>query len=206
MATEATNAIVTLDQVREYLRIPSTEGDANDFLTNAINRTSDAIERFVRGPVKLTTYTDDIYDGSGTDTLLVVRRPIVALKTPGVADLQYRDSPADSWQNVTDTLTSILIDPRKPWMIRLYDGVFPFGTMNVKLSCTAGYAAIPGAIAEVALEAVAETFAKSRWGDNRLGRTSKSTSFPQGGAATDSFEDLSIKHRQRLSPYVWYMP
>jgi hypothetical protein len=199
------SCFLALDEVREYLRIDSAQHDADDFLQRTANNVCDRIEKFTRSTVRVRTVTD-ILDGTGEETIILSSRPFVALATPGVSDLQYRSSVLTAWADLVTDVNQIIFDAKRPYMLRLYNAYFPLGIQNIKIVSKVGRVIVDGEIVDVALEAVADTYQKSRWGAFRVGMESRVQSFPQGGAATETFHDLSPRHKRRLTPYVYYMP
>jgi hypothetical protein len=205
--TLSTNAIISLADARRYLNKPTTDVTADDDLKLYINIVTDMIERHLRGPVASRDFANEIQDGSGCETQIVRWKPITALINGVVTDVQYRVGLTDAWQTLEDTYEYIIIDNEKPWQIYLYGNVFPEGIQNIRLQYTAGYTSVPGAITKVALEIVAEMYQESVKGKARLGQSSKSAGFPQGGNATDTYADLfTTRHKGLLYPYVWQLP
>lgn len=216
MATQitlASNAIVTLGDVKQYLRKSDADTGDDDFLTDAINIVSDAIEDFIHGPVKMQAFSD-IYDGNGKQKLVVRHRPIIAIGTldptsgakvaPALTNIQYRNLPTDSWVDLCTRLGYIFVKSSEPWYIELYDMMFPYGSQNIKIEQLAGYETIPGRYKKVVYEAVAEMLSESPRGLGRLGQSSVSTS-GTGVGGTTSYKELSDRHQKILAGDVWWM-
>ncbi|HLC40521.1 MAG TPA: hypothetical protein VJO34_02695 [Methylomirabilota bacterium] len=198
-------AIVTLDQLRDYLGKSPSDIGGDNILEAAVNGVSDVIESITRRAFVLRTIENELYNGSGTAHLELRSAPVISLKTPALSELQYRGSPTDAWQDVETNLAYIMIDPDLPYRISLWREHFPRGTQNIKVSYKAGYASVPAEVQLVCLEAAAIKVKESGKGDGRLGRTSISNT-TGGVSSTDSFSDLQDRHRAILSRYRWVMP
>lgn len=133
------NSLVTLQEVRSYLKIPDNQITADTFLQDWIDAISLAIEEFVRGPVRLQDFEDVLYDGNNSEILYVHHAPLFGLLNGTTADLQYRASPSSAWADLVSDVANILIDPARPYCIYLSNAVFPNGRLNIKLSTKAGY-------------------------------------------------------------------
>jgi hypothetical protein len=202
----AANAIVTLGDVKGYLKIGELNPEDNDWLQQQINWASNAIEGYVRGPVKQVTITDEIYDGNGTSRIITESKPVIELATNKVEDVMWRAAPDFDWIVLEPTLKHILIKKSEPYAIHLWANVFAIGVQNIKLCYKAGYAVIPGDISLTAIEMVAEPYMESRRsGIGRLGQRSKST-MTGGVSGSDTYYELSKRHQAALAQYVWYMP
>lgn len=78
MADLATNALVTLDATKRYLKLEESSRD-DDRLIELINEVSTHAETFCRRSFLKATYTDEEYDGDGTDRLFLKNYPIVSI-------------------------------------------------------------------------------------------------------------------------------
>lgn len=183
----AAYAIVTLQEVKDYLKIAGGESDS--LLEGWIDRTSYSIESYTGRKFKVQDVSNEIYDGDGTDTLFLRYWPLTQFSTEDsptdaqkLAAVQYRNAPDGDWTDIDDNASHLLTDSRWPF-IKLYDTTFSYGERNVRLSYRAGYSVIPGDVWIVALEMVADFWQKSRQGgEARLGissqgRESYSTTF-----------------------------
>jgi hypothetical protein len=197
--------IVALADVRNYLDKKSGDTADDTFLSSLITIASGSIERFIGGPVKEQTFSDEIYDGDGKDVLFLRNTPITSLKTPAVGDVQYRNAPDQNWLTLEATLAYILVKPDKPYALFLYANYFYEGQSNIKVSYKAGYTIIPDDIVRVCLEMIAIMFKESNQGEGRLGRSSVSTN-SGGVSGTDSFVDLLERHKKVLTRYRKWKP
>lgn len=94
------NVFVTLANVKLYLGISTTTDD--ELLEILINQATDTVEAYLGLTVLLTTYTNEVYDGGGTNELFLKNYPV---DTTSVT-LQYRNTTVtnnDSWSTVTTT-------------------------------------------------------------------------------------------------------
>jgi hypothetical protein len=196
----AANSIIQLSTVREYLKKASGDTTQDSALQGYIDLASGAIERYIQGPVVVQNYADEIYDGSGCAELFIDKRPVTALLTPAASDLLHRDDPTGAWQTLEADVNMILIDKKAPHKITLFQGVFPKGRQNIKLSHKAGYVSVPDDIKRVCLEMVAEIYAESNMGRGRLGQSSIGST--AGGVnSSDDFYQLSERHMAVLRRY-----
>lgn len=196
----AANSIITLAQIREYLKKASGDTTQDAALQGYIDMASGAIERFIQGPVNVQSYAGEIYNGDGCAELFVDKRPITQLVTPQAADLQYRDGPGESWQTLEADVNMILIDAKRPYKITLYQTYFPRGRQNIRVSYKAGYATVPDDLKRVCLEMVAEIYSESSMGRGRLGQSAISGA-TAGVNSTDDFYELAERHMKVLRRY-----
>ena len=198
------NAIVTLNDVKSYLKYTSADVSHDAFLKAAINRVSDTIEASLRSKVKLQSLTGFILDGSGSYKQLLPAecRPIyqIGVTTAAVTDIQYRDTPIGTWTNLLDNIAYAQLHQTERYYIALYNAAFPLGFQNVLLNCKAGYSTVPGKIIMVCIEAVTEIFKESNRGLSRLGVSSVSGN-QEGFGGNISFKELSERHYEALAPW-----
>ncbi len=145
MATLDSNAWVSLAETKEFMGISGSSDD--DLLTSLINYCFSALEDYLGRQIKSRTYTEERYDGDGTDTLIVYQYPITAISS-------IYDDPSLGFNS--DTLIDsddYLIDDqdRYPGRIRLAgeDALslsFAKGKTNIKITYTAGYVTIPNTL------------------------------------------------------------
>jgi hypothetical protein len=204
--------LITLEAVKRYLKIGSTDYTQDVFLNSLIALVSNAGDEYCRRPLIIRNYVGEIYNGNGESRLNVFHPVIRALANNAASDVQYRNDPLSDWTDLEAETKYIIIDAQKAWSIFLYRSIFPPGIQNVKLNYTAGmcvigggtYPDVPGALQQYALEKVAEMFKESNQNAGRLGWQNRSFS-SSGQSGSDTFIDLSPKHRALLDPYVWPM-
>ena len=93
----AAYALTTLDRTKIFLGI--TNVSYNNILTTLINNASDFIERFCDRRFKKTAYSNQVYDGNGTNRLLLKQYPVVSGE---IFTLQERDAVdnTDLWDTI----------------------------------------------------------------------------------------------------------
>jgi len=127
--------------VREYLQLAASETDKDDLIDNLINRSYKALEAHIGKAILSASYTE-YYDGDGQDILILDNYPIISV------DSLYMDSARDF---AADTLIAVAdyVIYAKQGTIRLLNDetIFAHGIQNIKITYTAGYAAIPNDLA-----------------------------------------------------------
>lgn len=200
------NAIVSLDIVKTYLKVDGLDTTRDDFLQDVINMVSDAIERFIQGPVVAQDFAGLIYDGTGKQELSVREWPIISLLNNAADDVQYRETPADSWLTLEATKEYIILKRETPWKVKLWRLDFPEGDANIKLNLRCGYEDVPSDIELVCIEEVALVYKESSAGnEGRLGRESANKS-SGGVGGTDTFTRLTDEHLKILRRYRHMKP
>lgn len=141
MATLLAYALCTVEDVKEILGIESGDTSKDNLIKRKINQATEVIEGYTFRRFKQTTYTDEVYDASGTDQLILRQAPVTTLTS-----LSARDSSLN-----TDDFTSIdtdqfFVDSNAGTL----DGLSTFygGYGRWKVTYTAGYATIPSDVAE----------------------------------------------------------
>lgn len=88
------HALTTVARTKTFLGVSGSDDDA--LLENLVNSVTDFVEQFCGRRFKKTAYSNEIYDGSGTDQLLLKQYPIDSASTITVEE---RDSISniDSW-------------------------------------------------------------------------------------------------------------
>ena len=79
------NALTNLARTKIFLGITSTSYDT--LLTTLINSATEFVERYCDRRFKQTTYTNEVYDGTGTDEMLLKNYPVTTFTS-----LQERDN------------------------------------------------------------------------------------------------------------------
>lgn len=100
-------ALTTLDRAKAYLGI---SGDSKDtFLTMVINQATGFAEAFCKRRFLRQTYTNEVYDGSGTPEIVLKQFPVATLSSLQV-NAGTIGSP--SWQTIDATLYGFYEDGR----------------------------------------------------------------------------------------------
>jgi hypothetical protein len=201
----ATNAIITLDEVKDYLKISLTSSEEDDFLQSAINNASNEIEDYIDNKVVVQTITDEIYDGDGRKRLYTNYYPIVGLGIAGadsaaqLAALRVRDDVDDTFAAVEININHIHLDIRKP-CVELFDEVFPYGRQTIKITYRAGWSTVPTDFKDACLMLAVAKYKDSMRGDNRFGIESNSSGgMAVGGSAR--YIDARKKAYELISAY-----
>lgn len=143
MATLLSYALTTLADVKETLGIDSGNTSKDNLLIRKINQATEMIERFTGRRFAQTTYTNEEYDATGIDQLILKQRPIITLSS-----FQNRDTSLNEndWSDIETTLYFPDMDAG------VVDLNFKAsGRWNrYRVTYTAGYATIPSDIAEAA--------------------------------------------------------
>lgn len=143
MATLVDYALTTVDDVKETLGIPSSDHSKDNLIIRKINQATAMIENYTGRRFKATTYTNEEYDSTGTNQLVLRNRPIISVTGLGTRDTSLNE---DDWE-VTDT---------QLYFADLSAGVLDLnfnahGSWNrLRVSYRAGYEDIPADLAEAA--------------------------------------------------------
>jgi hypothetical protein len=204
----STNAIIELDEIKDFLKIPLATTDDDDFLQLAINNQSNWIESQIRNKVKSQLISDEYSYWTGRQRIRTKYFPIVSLTV-----LKYLNT-AGTWTDLLTTIgDAILNNPdnefsnaNNSFHVELPDvytspSLISTNALNVKISYNAGYATIPAEIHDVCLERVVDFYKRSARGGGRFGKESESISGMASGGST-RYIDFSPKHKEMLKPYV----
>jgi hypothetical protein len=153
--------LTTVANVKTYLGVVGSADDA--LIENLIDRVTNFIQKYCNRNFTRSNY-DEYYDGSGTGYLFLPSYPIVS-----VALLEIDD--------VAEASTDYAIYA-ETGMIRLRNGKFNDGILNVHVTYTAGYANVPKDLEQACTEIVAMKY-YSR-GTEKFGVTARN--FGEGGA------------------------
>jgi hypothetical protein len=175
------------------------------FLAEWIDLASGRVEDYICNKVQ-PVEVEEILDGDDPGGLTVTFWPVQALAgeedADKLANLQYRNSPVDSWVNVLTDTRYLRIDPRKPWELQVLGGFggFPKGTANIRVKYIAGYDPLPADLQQIVIEMVAKAYQQSKHGEGSLGVASKSVG-SAGVSPSTSFLDLEPKWKSVLDRY-----
>jgi hypothetical protein len=199
------SAVITLQEVKDFLKIPTLTLDEDNFLQTAINEASTEMENYINNKIVVQTITSEIYDGDGTNRIYTNYSPIVGLGAVGantaaqLAALQVRDTVDDSWADVETNINHIHLDIKKPY-IALYDEIFPYGRQTVKITYRAGWSVVPTEFKEGCLMLVVAKHKDSRRGQDRFGKESESINGTVGSMST-RYTDVRKKVYELISGY-----
>lgn len=134
-------ALTSVADVKESLGIDSGDTSKDNLIKRKINQATDIIERFCNRRFKSTVYTNEEYDATNTDQLVLRQRPITA-----VSSFQSRSSTLNEsdWEDVDSEL--YFRDDNAGVLDLNFNAT---GRWNrYRISYTAGYTTIPSDLAE----------------------------------------------------------
>jgi len=215
----ASNAIVSLADVKDFLAIPTATTDDDDFLQTWINYHSRAIEGFegFNNKVKVQDVANEIVNGNGRSKLCTFYYPIYAIGVAAsttnaqkLASIQYRDDVDSDWTDIEDDLDHILINTpelttvskQNTYNFELSEGFFPEGTANIRLNYQAGWSTIPADFVIMCLEKTVKTYRDSgKKGGGWFGIQSTSVS-EGGGSRSKQYLDFTERHVKMMKKYL----
>lgn len=130
-------SLVTLADYKSALGITGT--DENTKITQYSLEIDDRVKSYLGYDTEETEYSQELYDGSGTNTLIPRNIPVTTITTLEVYEGLDSDGNED-WETWTqnDEYTRLII--RDGGMVIHIDGAcFPEGEQNIRLTYTAGY-------------------------------------------------------------------
>lgn len=139
--------LVTLDDFKVQI---GAEDDLDDIrLTDILTRASAYIEKYCRRTFASATYTTELYDGSGTDTLILKHFPIVSGTTPTVLE---NGSAMSVGTNMATADYDVLVYYDEGELIRPYGVPFYAFRRYYSVTYQAGYATIPEEIQQACID------------------------------------------------------
>lgn len=195
-------SIITLDELKEYIKYDSTDTETDKILYGWIDLISGQFEDESRRKIS-SQAIEEFLSGDGGYTIRPTYYPISDLfgddNTAKLASLQYKEDWDDSsWTNLVTDINAILIDTVRNWEIRLVDGTtFPCDDTpafrNIRVKYYAGWARgadTPSDIRKIILEAVTTMWNESDRSTRSLLNVA-SKNIPGGfGMATESYRDF----------------
>lgn len=150
-------SLTTLANTKESLGIASGTTTDDELLKRLINSATQTIERYLGGRrLASTAYTNERYDGTGTDKLKLRNWPVTA-----ITDVQYMtgDYGTPKWESFdSDFYIVDTADGQNAGVIRYSAGSFNAGVENIQVSYTAGYTTIPFDIEEACIQIVSTMY------------------------------------------------
>lgn len=201
MAELLSFALTDVPSVKETLGISGGDTSKDNLVKRQINRATLNIETFCNLPrdhhFKQTTYTDEVYQGNGSNQLVLKMRPVISITSfqrhdSSESDASYSNVESDSYYS---DLSSGTLD-------LLFGQNYGFGAYRV--TYVAGYATIPADLAEACVALAAFYVENSVSGTNVKKKQEGSRSieyFQQAGAAS-IIEELGID--DTLNRYINY--
>jgi hypothetical protein len=164
--------IVSLDEVKAHLNIPSTNTGLDEELRRFMDAAQDLAENYVGCVLGRQTFTNELYDGN-TD-LIRLRSPraisITSVYENGLLldPIAYRLDP--SGQRVARVTTGSISGPN-------YFGIFAPGVENIKISYVAGFINPPPAAKQGVLEIIRHLWQSQRGAMNVTTRNQSGDDF-----------------------------
>lgn len=151
MATILSYALTSLADVKESLGIPSSDHTYDNLIIRKINAATIAIEKYTGRHFASTTYTDEEYDTTHTNQIILKQRPVTNL-----ASLGSRDTSLNEGQFDTTEANLYFLDANSGVLDLNFTTV---GSWNrYRVTYTAGYTTIPDDIAEACASLAAYYF------------------------------------------------
>lgn len=188
MALDTTNALVSLAEAKTFLKISASSEDSviEDFINRASIWANDYTGRRLK-----SRSNSDVYDGDGSDLLLLRDYPLVSITDLRIDDGSYSGAPP---QTTSDDYTLNL----PSGLIKLKNGVlFVKGFQNVAITYTAGYTTAPETVKEAVLLYVGHLY-RRQYADQKFGVQSETVGDRTTTYGTD---DIIPKAKALLNPY-----
>lgn len=155
-SVDSSVALVTLEQLKEYLQITTGSGD-DALLASIINGISSRVHDYCQRNLLSKSYTQ-FYSGRGTETLMLAMAPVTAVS-------KVCEDPLRVFGTDTEILrANMIIEPCG--RIKCFNGKTYWyrGNLNIKVVYTAGYslAALPPSIALAVKEFMAAAYWKAK--------------------------------------------
>jgi len=177
----STNALTTLDAVKEYYGMTGSKQSDDDLIENLIDRVTELFQSYCNvNAFKAKNYTEYL-DGMGSKYLFVNNVPINSITS-------IHDD--DEWDFTTDDLVDSssyrIVD--KKYIVNK-DYLFSLGDQNIKIVYNAGYSAIPYDLENACIEEVVRRYRHRRDVDVR------SKTLDDG---TVQYESKNLLHSTRI--------
>ncbi|WP_141434387.1 head-tail connector protein [Bacillus sp. 03113] len=142
----ASNALTTLESVKNYLKIGTEQTSEDSMLEGLINSASSAIENYCERKFKEQTYIDEEYDGGGSKYLHLKQYPVKEIISVAIDETSL---------DVAD----YKVKKSNGTLIRK-NSVWPEGDINILVSYIAGFSEIPNDL-ELACKHLVMSYFKS---------------------------------------------
>jgi hypothetical protein len=146
----AANALTNLQSVKDYLQITGAKEEDEKLLENLINRVSTFFETFVGYTFASGSHTE-YHSTNGGDSIFPKYLPIISVTS--IYDDTNRDFDSSTLIASSDY---VIMHNRYIQLINTSFSVL--GVYNIKLVYSAGYATIPGDIAQACIEEVSRRY------------------------------------------------
>ena len=181
----AAGDLTTLDNVKAWLALPGDPGASDDLLSRLITGASSFVAGYLGRDLLPTDYCE-VYDGTGAGWMMLRQAPITAVQS-----ISFRGQTLTAQADPVAGTHGFIFDGRR---LSLIGETFPFRALVV-VNYTAGYATLPEAIEQAAIELVGEAFKRR----DHIGQSSKTL----GGQETVAFStaDMNATVTAALAPY-----
>lgn len=192
---EDATGLCTREDLKTYLRIPSTDTSQDAFLDHLVTRTTAFIQSYTRQTLLETTHTE-YFSGNGSSRTVVKEMPVTAVTVltddkSGQADFDYTDADLNVEFGFEEWGLIVLMNGltfRKP------DSIYP--PRNYKVTYTAGYSSVPDDLRQVAVELAARTYYRKE--HQKQGKATHSLG---GETVTYTADELTSMQRAMLAPF-----
>lgn len=184
MALDTTNALVSLAEAKTFLKISASSEDSviEDFINRASIWANDYTGRRLK-----SRSNSDVYDGDGSDILLLRDYPVNAVTLFQIVDepvplIIYEDFSLNAENGIIKTKNGRMITK---------------GFQNVDITYTAGYTTAPETVKEAVLLYVGHLY-RRQYADQKFGVQSETV-----GDRTTTYgsDDIIPKAKALLNPY-----
>ena len=150
------NALISLDDIREALGLESEEVKDDGFLISIINRASQRIETYCGRTFNVAYYTE-YHDGDGGSEVLLDQYPITHVS--GLWDDVDRDFGDDYEMDADDYLIYA-----NEGRLSLYndESTFCLGRQNIKVCYSGGYTTIPEDLKQACVDLALTSYRKQK--------------------------------------------
>lgn len=157
--------IISLEDAKIYLNIPSTDTSNDDELLRMIDATADLCESYVGQVLGRRTFTDELYDGN--NEFIRIRNP----KVISVTSVYENNQLLNSGQYVVDPTGQRLyrVGSGTLYATNSY-GYWSGGMNNIKVTYVAGWVNPPAAAKQGVLETLRHLWTSQRGASSVIGR------------------------------------
>lgn len=149
MASPLSYALTNLNDVKESLGIQSSDTSYDNLIIRNINKSTLAIESYCGRRFMETTYTDEVYNPTQTDELVLRQRPVTATQSFGL-DVRTTGLNADNWETIDSEL--YFVDNSSGVVYCMFNSNGRW--QRFRATYSAGYATIPADLAEACVNLV----------------------------------------------------
>lgn len=190
-------SLVKLSKYKEYLKITDSALDAQ--ITDLQSAVEKRVKEYLHRDIESTTYTAELYNGSGKSELVMRQFPVTSVTSVAVYDGYYNN--AEVWTTLvlgTDYTRKTI--PLEAYSFILDDYTFEKGNLNYKITYVAGYAstAIPDDIQLACKELLKIAWDNSPLNQNRLGFLSVSDSAGSANENLSLDSDIETKILKKI--------